>query len=84
MERHCNKIHRENLARKTEVLHVRSMHVFMGMLFITATLILKLNSDQSSIPAQMSHMKSTSFYLKYTNLIVSASFYFLCSYQILK
>lgn len=64
MERHCNKICSEILVGKIEVLHMRSMHVIMGMLIITAALILKLNSDQRSIPPQMSHMKTRSFLFK--------------------
>jgi len=84
IERHCNKICREILARKIEVLCMRSMHFFMRMLIITATLILKLNSDQSSIPPQASHMNRTSFYLKYTKLTAGTSFYFLCSYKAFK
>lgn len=83
MERHCSKICREIMAWKIEVLGRRSMHIFMGMLIISATLILKLNSDQRSVPTQMSHIKGRSFYFIYINLTISAYFFcFLCSYKI--
>lgn len=42
MERHKNQISSETLARKIEALLGRSMHIFMEMIIITATLMLKL------------------------------------------